>query len=195
MYAASVGGKALIFDVLGVWRRNMIIQDRQTGSIWQQATGECIAGRLKGSRLEPVGGTITTWGGWLESHPEALVAVESPGDWGGIFSKATLKRMLRIANVLETPGLAPTDRRLPMHEEVAGLVVAGEPRAYPISDLRAVPEVVESIGGIEVRLWYEASKDRVHAQVGGEAVSVQRQWWLGWSEFHQGSTVWRRVSS
>lgn len=195
MYAASVAGRTLTFDVLGVWRRNMIIQDRETGSIWQQATGECIAGRLKGSRLEPIGGTIATWGGWLQSHPDSLLALESPGDWGGIFPKATLRRMLRIGGMMETPGLAPTDQRLPMHEEVAGLVVAGEPRVYPISELEEVPEVVESIAGVEVRVWYDASTDRVHAQVGGEAVAVQRQWWLGWSEFHQGSTIWRRVSS
>lgn len=99
--------------------------------------------------------------------------------------------MLKIANVMKTPGLAPTDRRLPMHEEVVGLVVAGEPRVYPLSELRAVREAVERVGGLEVRIRYDTARDRAEAEADGQAVSAERQWWLGWSEFHQGSTIWR----
>ncbi len=39
LYNPVVDGQRLTFEVLGVHRRNMIIRDIQTGTVWQQATG------------------------------------------------------------------------------------------------------------------------------------------------------------
>lgn len=46
--------------------------DHNTGSIWSQPIGEAIAGPLKGSRLDVVPSTLTTWEAWHTSHPDTL---------------------------------------------------------------------------------------------------------------------------
>lgn len=45
-FSRKLEGEVLNFRVAGVWRRNMIIVDDKTESIWQQTTGECIYGPL-----------------------------------------------------------------------------------------------------------------------------------------------------
>ena len=64
MYAAEVDDQRLTFEVAGVYRRNMIIRDRQTGTLWQHATGEALMGPLKGVQLRPLGGELIRWSRW-----------------------------------------------------------------------------------------------------------------------------------
>jgi len=47
VYAATVRGRHLHFSPQAVWRRNMIMRDQETGTLWQQATGEALIGPLK----------------------------------------------------------------------------------------------------------------------------------------------------
>lgn len=43
--------------------------DHETGSVWSQPTAEAIAGPLRGSRLELLPSTLTTWNAWRTAHP------------------------------------------------------------------------------------------------------------------------------
>lgn len=58
---ATVGGKALVFDMAGLIGGNEVFRDRQTGSRWQQSTHEAISGPLKGTRLAIYPFLLTTW--------------------------------------------------------------------------------------------------------------------------------------
>ena len=62
MYAATVNELHLTFQVFGVWHKNMVMRDHQTGTIWQHATGEAIDGLLKGCQLDVLNGWETAWG-------------------------------------------------------------------------------------------------------------------------------------
>lgn len=46
--------------------------DHETGSLWSQPIGEAILGPLKGTKLDLLPSTLTTWGAWMASHPETL---------------------------------------------------------------------------------------------------------------------------
>jgi hypothetical protein len=192
VYAGTVQGRVLTFDVQGVWRRNMVMRDRETGTIWQHATGEAIAGPLAGAALTPLGGTLTVWSAWQRDYPHTHVAEDSPVY--GLIPKQRLLDALQITHILHVPGIAAADRRLPAHEEIVGLVIKGEAKAYPLSAIKGAGRVEDSVGGVAVTLIYEADKDLVRA-VGGpsgqDPLRVERQWWLGWSEFHPGSAIWR----
>ena len=76
MYAAEVNDQRLMFEVAGVYRRNMIIRDRQTGTLWQHATGEALMGPLKGVQLQLLGGELTSWSRWKEMYPHTSMAGE-----------------------------------------------------------------------------------------------------------------------
>jgi hypothetical protein len=66
----------LEFDTSGLlYRSNKLMVDRTTQTLWSNLTGEPVVGRLvqPGRRLEMIPGTLTTWGAWLERHPDTSV--------------------------------------------------------------------------------------------------------------------------
>ncbi len=150
MYAAKTeDGQRLIFDVAGVYRRNMIIRDRQTGTLWQHATGEALMGPLKGVRLQVLGGELTRWSRWQEMNPQTVLGVEpvpENGRYPGIIPRDRLEHVLEYFTTnYAAPGLV-SDKRLSMHEEIAGLSLDGIDKAYPLSVLKEQSVINDRIG-------------------------------------------------
>jgi len=54
VWEATVEGRTLHFHLAGINNQNFIMRDEETGSWWQQVTGEAIFGPLKGRRLKLV---------------------------------------------------------------------------------------------------------------------------------------------
>ena len=130
----------------------MIIRDRETGTLWQQATGEALIGPLQGEHLEMLGGERTIWGSWRKEEPGSQVA-EGPEKWPGLlplpFTESVLQRATRSGKV---PGLTKTDHRLPQNEEIIGIVIAGDARAYPLSLLRQEQIINDMLGESAITL-------------------------------------------
>ena len=53
VWQRTLDGRVLTFRLYGINNQNMLMRDEETGSWWQQATGEAIQGPLKGRRLVP----------------------------------------------------------------------------------------------------------------------------------------------
>ena len=66
-------GQALTFRLAGINNQNFIMRDEQTGTWWQQISGEAILGPLKGKRLDHISWDEVTFAVWRGEHPEALV--------------------------------------------------------------------------------------------------------------------------
>ncbi len=231
MYAAVADGRPLNFEVGGYWRRNMMMRDRETGTIWQQATGEGVVGPLGGRRLEALGGEISTWAGWRAEHPRTTLALEPARAPKGLASRVPFEAAVAFFARIRfaPPGRHPRDPRLHPKEEVAGVVLDGEARAYPLSLLRQQRVVNDRVGGTPIAVVCDIDTDRVRAfdrradgteatlvledglladagharrwTLRGEPVAGQqgeglhpipitRQWWLAWSEFHPGTSVY-----
>lgn len=195
MYAATVNGQRLTFEVVTIYRRNMMMRDRQTGTLWQHATGEAVYGPLKGAQLEPLGGELIRWEAWKAEHPNTLAAIDPPDARRSFVPEHVLRFMLwRFTMKIYTPSLTRLDRRLPAHEEVVGLTLNGEAKAYPMALLRERGSITDQLGGAPVRLAYDPHADRVQGRRDNghaEAIPVSRQWWLGWSEFHPGTDIYQ----
>lgn len=163
MYAATVQGQRLTFDAEAVWRRNMIMRDRETGTLWQQATGEGLAGPLAGERLRLLGGEQMTWVAWRAENPDTLVAL-GPDEWPGMLPLPLTERVLEVATRSGwVPGRVRTDERLPQNEEIAGVRLRGEARAYPLAALRTQGVINDDLGGMPIALVYAPAGDRVRA--------------------------------
>lgn len=181
---------ALTFDVVGVWRKNMLLQDRQTGSLWQQATGQALAGPLAGQHLQALYAEESTWGQVRVDWPHAEYATP-PARRTGLIPTALLMRMLRITHHLEASGLTQPDQRLDGHTVVIGVTINGLARAYPLETLKAQRHIADSLGEQTIHLTYDAAADRVHVRCGNDnMLRYERQWWLGWSEFHPRSDIY-----
>jgi hypothetical protein len=162
----------------------MVIQDRQTRSVWQHATGEAIAGPLKGEQLALIGGNLVRWSAWQAAHPDGVLATEPDPPAPNLMSIEGMVRLFRVTERAAGPGLAAAgDDRLPLHEIIIGIEHQGAARAYPLAVVRHLRTIRDELGGEKVELHYDAAGDSVEVTINGQTVTPSRQWWLGWSEF------------
>jgi pimeloyl-ACP methyl ester carboxylesterase len=108
----------------------MVMNDHQTGTIWQHATGATIDGALQGAQLEILPAWETTWGELRSMYPQASYAVE-PEKFTGLMPKPMLQRALHITHIANMPGLSMPNTRLDAHEMVIGVAFNGQAKAYP----------------------------------------------------------------
>lgn len=164
MFRDDVDGKTLTFDRAGLKGSNFFMRDRETGSDWQQLTGECFEGPLKGKRLAKVPFLLTTWGEWRAQHPETLALVPEPAyrDRYQIMAQ-------RIASLPYGSSRSPErgsirqDPRLPAYTQVAGIEVLDAQKAYPLALLRKQTVLNDKVGLMPIVLVYSAASDTTTA--------------------------------
>lgn len=170
----------------------MVIRDRETGTLWQQATGEGLIGPLQGEQLTLLGGELLTWAGWKAAHPNTLAALE-PEEWTGMLPKERITAVLekityQVAKI--APGKTPNDKRLPPYEAVIGIAIESVARAYPLATLQQKGTIEEMYAGQTIRIEHDAETELVRAFVNDEPVLIKRTWWLGWYEFYPQTTCY-----
>jgi hypothetical protein len=78
VHARNIGDRELTLIVSGkLWRNSMIMQDKETGTLWSHITGSGMEGPLEGRRLGTVPAVQTSWSEWLETHPGTTVLKKS----------------------------------------------------------------------------------------------------------------------
>lgn len=174
MWERTINGRVLTFRLFGINNQNFIMRDSETGSWWQQVTGEAIQGPLKGSRLTQVVHDEISFGIWRGEAPRGRVLrrvkeVESEyADWNWE------KQMKKVRTVVAKAKGDPLEPRA----VVVGVVRNGQARAYPFPQLRAQKTVVDRLGGepIVVVLGDDRKSFRVFkAQVGDRPLSLLRK--------------------
>lgn len=73
VFEPKVKGRSESFRLVGMDHYNAMFEDKTTKSWWRQATGEAIAGPLKGEVLPELMSEQTTLEKWLELYPESTV--------------------------------------------------------------------------------------------------------------------------
>lgn len=157
-FESEVEGSALQFDVETNYRANMVMVDRQTGSWWQQLTGEAIQGKLLGTVLEVIPVDMTTWSQWKKLYPDTMVLSKDTGfDYnynvlpsGG--SYADWQKSDRIPQ----PLVKITDTRFRAKETVLGVQIEDAFKAYPFSNLGEIAVINDEINGEPVLVIFES---------------------------------------
>jgi hypothetical protein len=73
VHRREIDGNPVVFGNQGdLWMNAMTWFDHDTGSIWSQPTGEAILGPLRGTSLELLPSTLSSWSDWKERFPETL---------------------------------------------------------------------------------------------------------------------------
>jgi len=70
VYDPIVNGEKENFRLVGMDHFNAMFEDERTGSWWRQATGESIAGKLKGTKLPEIFSEQMTLAAWTRKHPQ-----------------------------------------------------------------------------------------------------------------------------
>jgi len=177
VFRADVKGRTLHFQFDRMVGGNEVQKDLETGSSWQQATGEAIDGPLKGTRLKLYPVVRTTWAEWRKQYPQTMVLKPLPGYIDRMPAAAKrIKDVTRVGLEGAPRGAKSLDHRLPPRETVAGLEVGHEAVAFPFSQLRIARVVNERIGGLPVVIVHQPSSDTTtafEARVKGKVLRFQ----------------------
>ncbi len=78
VFSPTVNGRPERFRLVGMDHFNAMFEDDSTHSWWRQATGEAVAGPLKGTSLPELPSTQTSLQEWLSLYPNSLVMQRDP---------------------------------------------------------------------------------------------------------------------
>jgi len=177
VFRAEVKGQTLHFQYDRMVGANEVQKDLETGTSWQQATGEAIDGPLKGTRLTLYPVVRTTWAEWRRRYPQTAVLKPQPGYAELLPSRSKrIKDVTRVGPEGAPNGALALDKRLPARETVAGLEIDRESVAYPFSELRAARVVNDRVGSLPIVIVHQPSSDTTtafDARVKGKALKFQ----------------------
>jgi hypothetical protein len=81
VHSRDLGGQVLDFGHSGLlYRGAFLLYDRTTDSLWHNATGRALAGRLRGRTLSRLPSWFVPWETWKATHPTTLVLAKDTGD-------------------------------------------------------------------------------------------------------------------
>ena len=146
MWERTVDGRKLNFHLAGINNQNFIMRDEETGSWWQQASGEAILGPLQGRRLNQVVHDELSFSIWKSEQPGGRVlrpdkrfaAKYAPADWEEHVAK------------LPVVSRTSSDDELAPRELIVGLSMGGASKAYPMSKLERESPVIDTLGGVPI---------------------------------------------
>lgn len=137
------------------------MRDEETGSWWQQVSGECIRGELKGQKLKPVLHDELTFATWKRENPNGRVLKPDEkilaagkyesADWEQEVGKMPVRIAGQLDNVLEPRAL------------IVGIVLNNESKAFPISALEKQSPIIDRLGGRDIVILLGADRKSVRA--------------------------------
>lgn len=135
-----MNGRPLRFRLSGINNQNFIMRDEETGTWWQQVSGEAILGPLRGQRLEPMPQDEITFAQWRIEQPRGRVLRKDPNvkEYAGRDWEAEIARLPTVTKLHDT--------RLQPRELIVGVRVDGVAKAYPMSAIRKQSPIIDIIG-------------------------------------------------
>jgi hypothetical protein len=159
-YDLAVDGKAKRLDFFGLYNGVVTLCDRESESVFLQASGKFVTGPLLGKQLKTGSILDTTWSEWRHLHPDTLVM--SPDTAYSRYYRSKDQAEPRGYDRFPAPYFRPTvtrgDKRLPPFDKVLGVTLQGKDadggvtegplfRAYPIKGLQDAGNVINDMLG------------------------------------------------
>jgi hypothetical protein len=154
VWQSVVNGQTLNFELAGINNQNFIMRDTQTGSWWQQISGEAIQGPLRGQKLAPVESDELSFAIWKRENPNGRVLRPETGkiesaDWEQQVAKMPVRINARIEDTF------------PPRTLMIGLKINDQAKAYPFSALEKQNPIVDTVGGTDIILLLAEDKKSV----------------------------------
>lgn len=147
VFDPRVAGRNHTFGVSGLlYKRNLLLYDHETDSLWSQLAGKAVVGPLAGSSLRFLPSTVTTWGQWREQHPATTVLSFQTG-YQRDYSR-------------DPYGDLPLDRRVALVVSIGTAATI-----YPYAELKkARPLIKDALGGTEFVIAFDSKNNTATVQ-------------------------------
>lgn len=189
-YSGLINDKQYDFGVSGLlYNSDVLLYDRQTESLWSQLKNQAISGPMKGKRLEPLVLGHTTWQDWKTRHPDTQVLNTKTGYQRDYDSNpyAGYKNNRQIYFPVKQ-----TDDRFHPKEQILGIELNGQFKAYPFSELtKTKGEVTDTVGGktITVKFNKQHQSGTIFDTQTGKEIPSQITFWFAWYAFHPDTDI------
>ncbi|MEL6596883.1 MAG: DUF3179 domain-containing (seleno)protein [Pseudomonadota bacterium] len=168
-------------------RSNKVMYDVNSYSVFDTFLGTAVTGPLaeKGVALEQASVVTSEWGAWKAAHPDTTVLAE----------ELALGRDFDFRNGRDADGpifpVGDVDPRLPVHEDVIGIVTAsGTPVAFQRSAAMVALQRGAKISVENVRLVLDAGGIKA-VDADGSDLGSHQAFWFAWSQFHPDTVLWQ----
>ncbi len=161
MWQSVVNGQTHKFRLAGINNQNFIMRDEDSGSWWQQITGEAINGSFKGQKLTSVETDELSYGVWKRENPNGIVLRPDPkilaeqkyesADWETQVAKMRVTTSAKLDDALEPRTL------------VVGISINGKTKAYPFSSIEKSAPILDTVGGKDIVVVLADDKKSVRA--------------------------------
>ena len=189
-FNAEINNKSFEFGVSGLlYNSDVLLYDRQTGSLWSQILKTSVTGAMSGTRLTAIPLSHTTWQDWYARHPTTDVLSPETG-------------YRRNYQVDPYPGYSRSGKLyFPVQEEsrlysrkalVMGLEIDGEFKVYPFAELqKGSGRFTDEFNGTRFEVLYDSANEtaRILAENGNEIPTLMA-FWFAWYAFHPDGDIY-----
>ena len=178
VYDRRVGDKTLTFINSGaLWRDTLVLEDRETGTLWTAATGEALYGPLRGERLTPIPATNATMNAFAQAHPRARYL-----DTGELTETSISMALYNSSGWQGFSGFRTRDTRFEPKAKVYSISDGNEAVAFVEADVKGRGCVTAELGGRLVLLEWDAERDAPRAfrgpSEGSAEIAVVPMYWF-----------------
>jgi thiol-disulfide isomerase/thioredoxin len=145
----AVAGRVTTFGTSGkLYRSNLVMYDRATRSLWPQALGQAVTGRLTGQRLERVATQLVAWRDFRAAFPRGRVLSRDTGHHRPYGQNPSPLYDRKDAELFLFDG--KPDGRLEAVERVLGLSAGSRHLAVPYGRLAARAQAGVAAANLEL---------------------------------------------
>ena len=188
-FTAVIAGAKHSFGVSGLlYNSDMLLYDRRTRSLWSQLMSRAISGPLKGYQLQKLNLANTTFQSWRAQHPDSLVLSTNTG-YSRDYTHTPYPGYMQ-SEAIYFP-VSHRNRRYHPKEQVIGLELSGQFKAYPFIELSRGNAVLEDhFAGQLLRIEFDAENrtGKVLDASDNEIPSVI-SFWFAWYAFHPDTVI------
>lgn len=192
-FDSNVSDQLFSFGVSGLlYNNDVLLYDRQTGSLWSQLLSKSVSGKHKGHSLKMLPVLHTSWADWKRHYPSSLVLSKNTGYWRA-YGRDPYQGY-QESEQLYFPVFNKAPAKYHPKERVLGLAVGNVYKAYPFIELNKKDTEVfndEVDGKIFDIHWNKKHQSGYILNDEGVMVAIVQSYWFAWYAFHPETTVFK----
>lgn len=190
-FDASLNNERHIFGVSGLlYNSDVLLYDRNTGSLWSQIKAEAISGEYVNNALTQVPLSNTTWQDWRTRYPDTRVLSNDTGHLRQ-YSRDPYQAYRQSEDLyfpvkFRSKGYHPK-------EMVIGVKIGDAAKAYPSSELARTNGIVtDTVAGRKIHIKYNQSAQAGDVlDEGCNTMSSVTLYWFAWYTFNPDTGIYK----